>query len=343
MKTNENKKNDINEESPKTFIDNAQVNESDKDLEKKALIDLLEERIRASKIDSNIDNDKEDDEEPETDDDMEYSTDDDHLDDIHAYKEFPVDMDADDYHNQSCTLARLSHVEEAVECVLAGLRKFPFNATLLADAIKYMTETGNIDRAAKYYSMLKKVDLCLWDWRAFSYSFDFLLASNARKNEKEIRQLLKDYKIHLPYEEKQFLNLAELEQSLGNSDKSLRALEKATKELSNACQCALRLADIQFEHGLYEQTIRTCNYGISAAASPQEKINTSYLMFLRTLSKDHILQGKVFTEEEVSEAEVRSVEEDYKRLLSQFEQELHHYKDIMRTRLKLLAFIKTMF
>ena len=144
MKTNDNKKNDINEESPKTFIDNAQVNESDKDLEKKALIDLLEERIRASKIDSNIDKDEEDDEEPETDDDMEYSMDDDDLDDIHGYTDNKIDMDADDYHNESCMLARCSHASKAAECAIAGLKKFSLNPTLMADVIKYSTKAGDV-------------------------------------------------------------------------------------------------------------------------------------------------------------------------------------------------------
>ena len=307
--------------------------------DKKALLDLLEERIRAAKIDSNL---AEDDDGPDKDDDMEYSMDDDDLDDLHDYKDFKIDMDPDDYHNKSCTLARLSHVGKAAECAKAGLKVFPLNPTLMADAIKFSTETGDLKDAQKYYSMLKeKVELCRWDWRAFTYSFDFLLASDATKNEKEIRQLLKDYKNHLPFEEKAWFNEAELEEYLGNSEKSMKVLEEATKELSNACQCALMLADIQFKRGLYEQTICTCNYGISAAAMPQPSINTSYLALLRTLAKDHLLHGKVFTAEEVSEADVRSVEEDYKRLLSQFNKELHHYHDILETRLKLLAFIKT--
>ena len=344
MKTKENKKNDINEESPKTFIDNAQVNKSDKDLEKKALIDLLEERIRASKIDSNIDNDEEDDEEPETDDDMEYSTDDDHLDDIHAYKEFPGDMDADDYHNESCMLARCSHASKAAECAIAGLKKFKFNSTLMADVIKYCTEAGNMIRAARYYSMLKeKVDLCRWDWRAFTYSIDFLLASDATKNEKEMRQLIEDFKRYIPFEEKAWFAESELEEHLGNTNKAMQALEKCIQALPNACQSALRLADMQLERGLYEQAINTCNYGIAAASMPQPTINTSYLALLRTLAKDHILHKKVCNGEEVSEAEVRGVEEDYKHLLSKFKKELSRYYDMMDVRLKLLSFIKTNF
>ncbi len=128
--------------------------------DKKALLDQLEERIRAAKIDSNL----------AEDDDMEYSMDDDDLDDLHDYKGFKIDMDADDYHNESCMLARCSHVSKAAECAIAGLKKFPLNPTLMADVIKYSTKAGDIERSARYYSMLKEnVELCRWDWRDFTY------------------------------------------------------------------------------------------------------------------------------------------------------------------------------
>ena len=71
---NDNKKNNT-DESPKSHSDNTQANESGNDNldEKKALIDFLEERIRAFKIDeSNIEDVEEDNDEPETDDMEEY-------------------------------------------------------------------------------------------------------------------------------------------------------------------------------------------------------------------------------------------------------------------------------
>ena len=340
MKTNDNK-NDFTEESVKTLIDNDQISESgNDDPEKKSRIDLLKERIIEAMVDSNINKDEENEEEPETDDDM----DNDDLDKTLGYQGFILSMDASDYHNQSCFLAKGHHIERAVNVALEGLKRFKYNPTLMADVIKYCIEAGDIDKAARYYSLLKeKVDPCSWDWRAFTYSFDFLLASDSVKNAKEIRVLLKSFKYFFPHDEKPYFLTAQLEEHLGNKNKSIKALEDAIQKLSNASQCALKLADIQIDNGLYEQTIITCNYGIAAAAMTQPTINTSYLVLLRTLAKDHLLHKKVCNGEEISEAELRSVEEDYKHLLSRFKKDLHHYYDMMEVRLNLLAFINTNF
>ena len=371
MKTNDNENNGITKESIKDLIENANLGGSDSnDSEKKARIDLLKESIIAAMVDSNINKDEEDEEEPETEDDEEHfldddeiaeiinasiadsnnegsetydDMDDDDLDKALGYQGRILNMDASDYHNQTCVLARANHIERAVDVAVDGLKRFKYNPTLLADVIKYCTEAGDMDRAARYYSMLnEKVDLCRWDWRAFTYSFDYLLASGP-ENEKEMRILIKNFKKYFNRLEKPYFLTAQLEEYLGKTDKSMKALEGAIQRLPNASQCALKLADMQIDNGLFEQTIITCNYGIAAAAMTQPTINTSYLVLLRTLAKDHLLHRKVCNGEEISEAELRSVEEDYKHLISKFKKELHHYYDMMEVRLKLLSFINTNF
>lgn len=316
MKTNDN---NLSEE----FVlpmDNAQVNESENDN-----LDKLKEKIRASLAELN-------------------GTDEDAIDsevDAIIARSFKR-MKPDDYHNMSCAIARNKDFERAADLIAKGLLYYPSNSTLLGDAIKYCTEGKNLERASSYYAILKKeVDLRLWDWRAFNYSFDYLIASGAEKNENEARDLLKSFEIYFPHMESPRFLLAELEETLGNREEAMVVLTNTIEKLPNAAQCAFKLADYQMEHAIFLQLVNTCNYAIAAAAIPQESINTSYLVFLRTLAYDYLLHNKEKNGEEISESELQSVKEAYELLLSRFKENLRPYIDTIETRLKLLSFIRT--
>ena len=86
------------------------------------------------------------------------------------------DMDSDDYHNKAVDRARRGRNREATNICMEGLKKFPLNVDLLADTIKYSSEAGDMQTAADYYSILKEnVPFQRWNWRAFTFSFDYLL------------------------------------------------------------------------------------------------------------------------------------------------------------------------
>lgn len=111
------------------------------------------------------------------------------------------DMDSDDYHNKAVDRARRGKKREAAGICMEGLKKFPRNVDLLADTIKYSSEAGDMRTAAAHYSILKEsVPFQRWNWRAFTFSFDYLLKKDPIANEDECRHIIAHYKKYLPYE-----------------------------------------------------------------------------------------------------------------------------------------------
>lgn len=104
------------------------------------------------------------------------------------------DMDSDDYHNKAVDRARRGKKREAAGICMEGLKKFPRNVDLLADTIKYSSEAGDMRTAAAHYSILKEsVPFQRWNWRAFTFSFDYLLKKDPIANEDECRHIIAHY------------------------------------------------------------------------------------------------------------------------------------------------------
>lgn len=250
------------------------------------------------------------------------------------------DMDSDDYHNKAVDWARRGRKREAMEICMGGLKKFPLNVDLLADTIKYSSEAGDMQTAADHYTVLKaKVPFQRWNWRAFTFSFDYLLKEDPIANEDECRSIIGYYKKYLPYEEKASMAESELEAALGNAEGSMSVLKEAIYTHTNASQCALRLADIQMDRGLFEDVLVTANYGIAAAAEVQPSINIPYLYYIRALAKDHLLHKKVCAGEPVAKDELEALKEEYNLLLSEFP-ELARHAHMIKMHLKMLKFVK---
>lgn len=248
-------------------------------------------------------------------------------------------MDADDYHNKAVEHACHGKYKRATEICLDGLMHFPLNVDLLSDTIKYSAEAGDLEVAAKHYAILKKtVPVQCWNWRAFTFAFDYLLEDDPIANEEECRIIVENYKKYIPYEEKAYMAESELEMSLGNSEHSMKILEEAIASRENASQCALRLADMQLDRGLYEKVIATANYGIAASAETQPSINVPYLYYIRTLAKDHILHKKECNNEAVEKREVDALTAEYELMLSEFPELMCHAHTI-KMRTKMLKFM----
>ena len=275
--------------------------------------------------DNEFDDDEFDDDEFDDDDDSDDSDD--------------SDMSVDDYHNKAVDRARRGRIREATELCVMGLKKFPLNIDLLSDAIKYSSEAGDMNTAKEYYTLLSEnVPFTRWNWRAFTFSFDYLLKADPVANADACRNIVNSYKKFLPYEEKASMAESELESALGNDERSMQVLKEAICMHTNASQCALRLADMLMDRGMYEEVLSTANYGIAASAETQPSINVPYLYYLRALAEDHLLHKKVFLGKEVSEDEVEVLKREYQLLKSEFP-ELMGYARTIQLREKLLKFI----
>ena len=197
-----------------------------------------------------------------------------------------------------------------------------------------------LDTASEHYEELKKsVPVQRWNWRAFTFAFDYLLEVDPISNEEECRRIVENYKKYIPYEEKAYMAESELEMALGNSERSMSVLEAAIAARENASQCALRLADMQLDRGLYENVIATTNYGIAASAETQPSINVPYLYYIRALAKDHLIHKKECNGEVVEQKEVDALSAEYDLMLSEFPELMCHAHTI-KMRAKMLKFMK---
>lgn len=285
--------------------------------------DLMELLSRMKELAGDPDNDDDEDDDDEDDDGAESA------------------LDADDYHNKAVSCARKSKYRKAAGICMEGLEKYPLNVDLLADTIAYSKDAGDMERAEEYYRILRnQVSFRRWNWRAFTFSFDFLLAADPEANEEECRLLIENYRKYLPYEERADMAESELEGALGNTERSMAVLRNALRIRTNASLCALCLADMLMDRGLFEEVIAAAAYGIAASAVAQPSINVPYLYYLRTLSKDHLLHRKECVGEAVTAEEVSALKEEYELLRSEFP-ELIRYSRNINTRIKMLKFIKT--
>lgn len=250
-------------------------------------------------------------------------------------------MDANDYHNKAVEFSRRGKFRQAIDLCVEGLDHYPNNVDLIADTIKYCSESGDMEKAAEFFQVLKQtIPYHRWNWRAFTFSFDYLMEEDPEKNEEICRDIITNYKKYLPYEEKACMAESELEAALGNTQRSMEVLEKAVETHPNACQCALKLADMQLERGLFEEVVNTANYGISASVEVQPSINIPYLLLVRTLAKDALLHRKLFSDSLPSRKDVDEVSEEYDLLVAEFP-ELMRHAHVVSTRKKMLKFIRT--
>lgn len=271
-------------------------------------------------------------------------------------------MDADDYHNKAVDYANRGQKKAAAEFCMTGLKRlFPetyetsimqaesfandskspsLNVDLLADTIQYSSDAGDMANAAKHYAVLKEfIPFQRWNWRAFTFAFNYLLKADPVGNEAECRTIVENYKKYLPHEEKASMAESELESALGNAEQSMNVLKEAIRTHTNAPQCALRLADMQLERGLYEDALATTNYGIAASAETQPSINIPYLYYVRTLATDHLLHKKACSGDPINKEDLDALKEDYELLLSEFPELIRHTRTI-KMRAKMLKFIK---
>lgn len=119
----------------------------------------------------------------------------------------------------------------------------------------------------------------------------------------------------------------------------MSVLKEAIRTQANASQCALRLADMQMDRGLFADVLTTTNYGIAASAETQPSINIPYLYYIRALAKDHLLHKKEFAGEHVSKDELETLKAEYELLISEFPELMRHAHTI-KMRAKMLKFVK---
>lgn len=215
--------------------------------------------------------------------------------------------DADDWHNWAVDIARKDLYDLACDILDAGLMMFPKNIDLLADYLQYGISCGRVDNCKNYYKTLTKIPKIRWSWRGYSFAINYLQFLWERcDSEKEIEKLQREmldtvklFRENLGYDEESYRCEADIYKLLHNKKQEEVVLRMALEELKIAPKCALRLSDILFDRGDYEEALVQIQRGLKDSMQTQASVNEGYLYYLSGLSKLAMIQrdGNSFPED----------------------------------------------
>lgn len=80
-----------------------------------------------------------------------------------------------DYHNLAVSVARKGFYLQSFTVVQKGLKLYPYNIDLLADAVYYGSSAGKFSECEEYAKILLSRPLALWNWRAYTFMIDYYM------------------------------------------------------------------------------------------------------------------------------------------------------------------------
>lgn len=170
------------------------------------------------------------------------------------------DGDENNFHNLAVVYAKANYYSIACKILDIGLSISPNSIDLLADFLVYGIKCNRFSDCERYYKVLKEIPYEKWNWRAFDFSIDYLLAKQSNsysKNEKKEIELLCDKFIkYLSNEDRAYLAKANVCAFFGRQKQEIAILEEATtKNEIRTPMCALRLARYYFKNGLFDKAL----------------------------------------------------------------------------------------
>ena len=250
--------------------------------------------------------------------------------------EISFEGNSNDYHNLAVDCAKKEHYGFACIIIERGLQNTPYSVDLLADMIRYQLDKGSEDRMKKCevpYQKLKELNPNLWNWRAFSFSLDYLLEKwKAQKGASMIKseivrcadRFVKKMGDDPKYADQAYFDRAMVEKECGNKITAVE-IEILKKPIDNgyrAPKCALSLADIYFESQQYEDAIKMLQICAKNVFSPQPDISGGYTFLLTALTKatllfdDHEKDKKDYDVNRINE-----IYKDFRTALKEFSKE----------------------
>lgn len=196
------------------------------------------------------------------------------------------------FHNFALNFSRRDDSLTACEILDKGLLLFPNNTDLLADYLQMGSECGLFDRCAECFKQLMSIRYDIWTWRAFSFSIDYLLllctgvGSDIQLNElkSQALNLVQEYRKQKPEEEGSFCSEADIYVAFNMHQEKIKILKAGIEACPSSPKCSLRLADILFDQGDYQEA-RNVLQRLTAMVGSQERVNRAYVYYLLGLSK----------------------------------------------------------
>lgn len=194
-------------------------------------------------------------------------------------------------HNVSVEYARYGCYDCACAVLKKGLdlNKYSKNVDLLADYLKYSTCSSqeDFDAAKNYYERLCSISRKRWNWRAYSFTIDYFLAflNSLNIDEEEIlnkcMQLATEYMEKLGRGEngdKAYHALANVYLMSGDDEKCQETLQNAISTLKKAPMCALQLAEMFFNNGMFNEAGKCVSQCISVNIDVDNSMGYPYVL-----------------------------------------------------------------
>ncbi len=211
-----------------------------------------------------------------------------------------------DYHNLAVDIARCELFGLACDILEAGLVRHK-TCDLLADFLAYGIKCGRIERCKEIYKLLLKMPKIKWNWRGYSFSIAYLtyLFQNAETQKEidkiisEMKNLVADFHKYIPNDEEAFICEANVDNLCHEYEAEESVLYKALETFDVAPKAALKLADILFEKGKYDEAFKMVERSLKDCNQTQDSVSEPYLYYLSGLCRLSIAQRSEagFTEE----------------------------------------------
>lgn len=211
------------------------------------------------------------------------------------------------YHNASVRASRTSGFRKAYEVVEEGLRHFPNDVDLLADALCY----EGTNNAIEYYKRLVAIDRRRFTWRAFDFAIDYLIDSLIPKTDEkqgvaafneEAIKLANEYVTYFPHDERSHVAKIKALKARNNDGDSeevdsiyrkqvieLNMVGTRREEAYPVPALSMSYADELLARGKYEEVIRVVRIGLAGSAQEQPSVSIGYLCYLKALAEDALI------------------------------------------------------
>ena len=224
------------------------------------------------------------------------------------------------FHNLAVSFSRADKNRSACNVLERGLAMYPASVDLLADYLKYGTEDGRWEVCSKCYDTLQSLGMDSWNWRAYSFSIDYLLEMRERTlcsvERDGLRSKVLDLAKRFVAKQKSdlaYFDLANVHRMLNEKTAEETILKRATDSNHFFPRCSLRLADIAISRGDYPLALKRLKV-CQVALKPQADINPSYVYGLNALCKSSLLIGQILEDEgefKVYRPQAESIYKDY--------------------------------
>lgn len=227
---------------------------------------------------------------------------------------------SNEYHNLAVDLSKTGRNHMACVVLEKGLAEYPACVDLLGDYLKYGIDDVRWEQCENCYQVLKSLNRNDWNWRAYSFSIDYLLEKRKKTTSLSERNGLRSEILRLAnaFVEKEgsdiaYFDLANAYNEFNNKHEERATLEAAIAANAFSPRCSLRLADIDISAGNYHAALKWLKV-CEIAFKPQLDVNLAYVYLLKVLSKSSLLLSKIIengASDTIYQEEAHSIYRDY--------------------------------